>query len=129
MIQNHRRGRLFSVVRLLLNNTRPHVSHRTQELLKDFGWTIVPHPPYSPNLAPCDYYLFPKLKGHHGGLCFCVPTMKSRKRLLDFSKGWQNSITWLKKRLNRNDDYVEKKRKFQALKLCITQRTEIKLSM
>jgi hypothetical protein len=23
---------------------------------------IVPHPPYSPHLAPCDFALFPKLK-------------------------------------------------------------------
>ena len=23
----------------------------------------VPHPPYSPDLAPCDIWLFPKLKG------------------------------------------------------------------
>jgi hypothetical protein len=29
---------------------------------------VIPHPPYSPNLAPCDFLLFPKmklkLKGH-----------------------------------------------------------------
>jgi hypothetical protein len=24
--------------------------------------TVVPHPPYSPNLAPCDFFFFPKLK-------------------------------------------------------------------
>ena len=24
--------------------------------------TVVPHPPYSPDLAPCDFFLFPKLK-------------------------------------------------------------------
>ena len=23
----------------------------------------VPHPPYSPELAPCDFWLFPKLRG------------------------------------------------------------------
>jgi len=23
---------------------------------------VVPHPPYSPDLAPCDFFLFPKLK-------------------------------------------------------------------
>jgi hypothetical protein len=29
---------------------------------------VIPHPPYSPDLAPCDIFLFPKmklkLKGH-----------------------------------------------------------------
>ena len=24
--------------------------------------TVVPHPPYSPDPAPCDFFLFPKLK-------------------------------------------------------------------
>jgi hypothetical protein len=24
--------------------------------------TVIPHPPYSPHLAPCDFFLFPKEK-------------------------------------------------------------------
>jgi len=24
--------------------------------------TVIPHPPYSPDLAPCDFFLFPKMK-------------------------------------------------------------------
>ena len=27
------------------------------------GIKIVPHPPYSPDIAPCDFCLFPKLRG------------------------------------------------------------------
>ena len=27
------------------------------------GIKIVPHPPYSPDLGPCDFWLFPKLRG------------------------------------------------------------------
>ena len=27
------------------------------------GIKIFPHPPYSPDLAPCDFWLFPKLRG------------------------------------------------------------------
>jgi hypothetical protein len=23
---------------------------------------VIPHPPYSPDLAPCDFFLFPKIK-------------------------------------------------------------------
>jgi hypothetical protein len=30
---------------------------------------VIPHPPYSPHLEPCDFFLFPKMKlkltGHH----------------------------------------------------------------
>ena len=28
---------------------------------------VLPHYPYSPDLAPCDYFLFPKLKYHLSG--------------------------------------------------------------
>ena len=27
------------------------------------GIKTIPHPPYSPDLAPCDFWLFPKLRG------------------------------------------------------------------
>ena len=27
------------------------------------GFKTVPHPPYSRDLAPCDFWLFPKLRG------------------------------------------------------------------
>ena len=27
------------------------------------GVKTVPHPPYSPGFAPCDFWLFPKLRG------------------------------------------------------------------
>ena len=29
------------------------------------GIKTVPPPPYSPDLAPCDFWLFPKLRGCH----------------------------------------------------------------
>ena len=29
------------------------------------GVKTIPHPPYSPDLAPCDFWLFPKLRGCH----------------------------------------------------------------
>ena len=31
---------------------------------------IIPHPPYSPDLASADFYLFPKLKTQMKGKCF-----------------------------------------------------------
>jgi hypothetical protein len=24
--------------------------------------TVIPHPPYSPDMAPCNFFLFPKMK-------------------------------------------------------------------
>ena len=31
---------------------------------------LLPHPPYRPDLAPSDFFLFPKLKEHLKGVCF-----------------------------------------------------------
>ena len=37
------------------------------------GIKTVPHRPYSPDLAPCDFYLFPKLRG------YCYETIEEMK--------------------------------------------------
>ena len=31
--------------------------------MNNIGVKTVPHPPYSPDLVPCDFWLFPKLRG------------------------------------------------------------------
>jgi len=44
------------------DNARPHTSLRTQVAIAKFGWTVLPHPPHSPDLAPSDFRLFGALK-------------------------------------------------------------------
>ncbi|KAG5666336.1 hypothetical protein PVAND_014371 [Polypedilum vanderplanki] len=44
------------------DNARPHTARDTVALLKSFEWNIIPQAPYSPDLAPSDYYLFTALK-------------------------------------------------------------------
>jgi len=39
-----------------------HTSLVTREFLTKNNVTTVPHPAYSPDLAPCDFYVFPKMK-------------------------------------------------------------------
>ena len=36
--------------------------HNCTDYLTKMGIKTVPQPPYSPDLAPCDFWLFPKLK-------------------------------------------------------------------
>uniref|UniRef100_A0A8R1DUV9 HTH_48 domain-containing protein n=1 Tax=Caenorhabditis japonica TaxID=281687 RepID=A0A8R1DUV9_CAEJA len=51
-----------SAVHLLHDNARPHVAKATQAKLQELNWDTVPHPPYSPDIAPSDYHLFRPLK-------------------------------------------------------------------
>jgi histone-lysine N-methyltransferase SETMAR len=44
------------------DNSRPHTSLRTWEHITKMGWTVLPHLPYSPDLAPSDFHLFGSLK-------------------------------------------------------------------
>jgi transposase len=39
-----------------------HTSLKTPEFVTNNNMVIVSHPPYSPDLAPCDFALFAKLK-------------------------------------------------------------------
>jgi histone-lysine N-methyltransferase SETMAR len=49
-------------VLLLHDNTWPHVSLRTMEVITKLRLTVLPHPPYSPDLALSHCHLFGKLK-------------------------------------------------------------------
>ena len=44
------------------DNAPVHNSIFVTDYLTKMGINTVPHPPYSPDLAPCDFWLFPKLK-------------------------------------------------------------------
>ncbi|KAJ4450237.1 hypothetical protein ANN_01656 [Periplaneta americana] len=57
-----RRHREKQDVLLLHDNAQPYVSHKTTDQIRKFGKTTLKHSPYSPELAPCDYHLFGKLK-------------------------------------------------------------------
>ena len=46
------------------DNARPHTSRQTQCALQQLELPTIPHPPYSPDLAPSDFFLFPLLKKH-----------------------------------------------------------------
>jgi len=52
------------------DNARPHISTETTSLLVAKGVHLLPHPPYSPDVAPSDFYLFGKIKTAIRGTLF-----------------------------------------------------------
>jgi len=44
------------------DNAPSHQALVTREFLAHKGTITLPHPPCSPHLAPCDFFLFPKMK-------------------------------------------------------------------
>jgi len=47
---------------LHLDSAPAHASHPICSYLAKHQTSVVPHPPYSPDVAPADFFLFPKLK-------------------------------------------------------------------
>lgn len=115
-IKDKRRGMLTRGVSLLHDNARPHTARLTQDLLVSFGWDIVTHPPYSPDLAPSDYHLFNKLKEFLGGQRFsndeevqdAVENWLREVERKVYDEGIQKLVPRLQKCIELNGDYVEK---------------------
>ena len=54
-------------LKILHDNARPHKSLAVRQKIQDMGMHEVPHLPYSPDIAPCDFWLFRKLKDNLSG--------------------------------------------------------------
>ena len=73
------------------------------------GIKTVPHRPYSPDLAPSDFWLFPKLRG------YCYETIEEIKEAVmkvidtltqeDFDGAFQKLLERYKKRIAVGGDY------------------------
>jgi histone-lysine N-methyltransferase SETMAR len=98
------------------DNARPHATAATIETIQKLNFELLPHPPYSPHLAPSDYHLFGSLKkalrgrrfgsdeevkqATHAWLCDQPETF--------FSDGIKKLVEHCNKCLDRQGDYIEK---------------------
>ena len=57
-------------LRLLHDNARPHNTKQVKSKIAGMGMVELEHPPYSPDLPLCDFYLFPKLNKYLSGRHF-----------------------------------------------------------
>jgi histone-lysine N-methyltransferase SETMAR len=62
IVKNKRPGKLSRGVLMLHDNARPHAAHATRDTLSHFGWGVLDHSHYSPDLSLCDYHVFGPLK-------------------------------------------------------------------
>jgi histone-lysine N-methyltransferase SETMAR len=61
-IKSNRRVKLSKKILLHHDNARPHTSAMTTAAVRRLGFQVLPHPAYSPDLAPSDYWLFGPMK-------------------------------------------------------------------
>jgi histone-lysine N-methyltransferase SETMAR len=80
-----------------------------------FGWTVLPHPPYSPDLAPSDLHLFGALKDAIRGKKFgsdeVIEEVKKWLRVQDsdwYNRGMHGLVSRWRKAVEVDGDYVEK---------------------
>ena len=69
-IREKRRGKLSKGVFLQQDNARVHTCKVAMDAVEWNGYELIPHPAYSPDLAPSDFLLFPNLKKDICGLHF-----------------------------------------------------------
>jgi len=69
ILKEKRCGKVTKGILFLHDNAPAHRALATQKKLAYLGFQYLDHPPYSPDLAPSDYHLFPglkkQLKGRH----------------------------------------------------------------
>lgn len=115
-IQNKRRGVLTKGVRFHQDNARPHIACVTIDLINKCGWDTVTHPPYSPDLAPSDYHLFPELKKYLDVIHFRTEE-ELKEEVLSYLRGMavefydvgiNKMVHHMQKCIDLHGDYVEK---------------------
>ncbi len=97
------------------DNARPHTSRETKARLEVLGYKVLCHPPYSPDLAPSDYYLFKHMRRYLKGIWFttddelqtAVSTWLRQQPSEFFENGMRKLILRWQRSIAADGDYVE----------------------
>lgn len=91
------------------DNAPAHTSLLVREFLTKNNTVMMPQPPYSPDIAPCDFFLFPKMKTNMKGRRFAnieeikrqslnelnaIPKSEFQKCFEDWKKRWHKCIIY-----------------------------------
>jgi histone-lysine N-methyltransferase SETMAR len=92
---------------ILQDNAPSHNVTIVKQFLVQQKITVLDHPPYSPDLAPADYVLFPKVKSHLKG------------RLFDSISDIQKAVTSALNTIEKDDFYKGIQKLYDCANLCI----------
>ena len=100
-------------VKLHHDNARPHMNNVVFSYLQEEKIKVIPHPPYSPEIAPCDFWLFNRLKRNLDE----YPDAKSLAKALskelnlipieEYQKTFKKWIVRMKLCIQHDEDYFE----------------------
>ena len=96
-----------SADRFLLHNAPSHNATIVKQFLAQRKVTVLDHPPYSPDLAPADYFLFPRVKSHLKG------------RLFDSISYIQKAVTSTLNTSAKNDFFKGIQKLYDCANLCV----------
>jgi histone-lysine N-methyltransferase SETMAR len=95
------------------DNARAHTTQKCRTFCEENGLRLAPHPPYSPDLAPSDFFLFGYVKACLKGMVFPsyeelldaigeVVTGIESETLTAVFEHWMERLKWMSK---KNGDY------------------------
>ena len=99
--------------KMLHDNGSPHTHRDVVDYLTEEGIEIIPHPPYSPDLAPCDFwlndYIKNKLTDHTNeeSLAQEVSTVMRNIPMNEFKKTFDKLLERMELCVEHNGDYFE----------------------
>lgn len=115
-VKEKRRGKLSHGVLLLQDNAPPHMSQVAMAACEACSFQTLPHPAYSPDLAPSDFHLFRFLKNHIRGTHFdtdddvmdAVDSWLNQQEESFFRTGIEALESRWMKCISLKGDYIEK---------------------
>ena len=100
-------------IKLHHDNGRPHVHEDVVSYLQSEGVTVMSHPPNSPDLSPCDFWLFDLIKQHIGdqddaeSLHEAVTKFMKSLKKEEYKKTFDKWIERMHLCVNNHGDYFE----------------------
>ncbi|XP_035734903.1 histone-lysine N-methyltransferase SETMAR-like [Vespa mandarinia] len=95
-------------------NARPYCARRTLEKINELGWEVLPHPSYSPDIAPSDFHLFRSLQHFLSGKKFenlddvqnAISRYFTQKPIDFYRSSIENLHTRWQKVIDNEGDYI-----------------------